>query len=128
MSELIPVKTDQAPGAIGPYSQAIVVDGWVFCSGQIPIDPGTGDLVQGDIGTQTHQVLKNLAAVLEAAGGSLSQVVKTTVFLADMGDFAGMNEIYAEHFGDHRPARAAVAVKTLPKNVDVEIEAIARIA
>jgi len=128
MSELIPVKTDHAPGAIGPYSQAIVVDGWVFCSGQIPIDPGTGDLVQGDIGTQTHQVLKNLAAVLEAAGGSLSQVVKTTVFLADMGDFAGMNEIYAEHFGDHRPARAAVAVKTLPKNVDVEIEAIARIA
>ena len=128
MSDLIPVRTERAPGAIGPYSQAVSVDGWVFCSGQIPIDPGTGELVEGDIGTQTHQVLKNLAAVLEAAGGSLSNVVKTTVFLADMGDFGGMNEVYAEHFGDHRPARAAVAVRTLPKNVDVEIEAIAKIS
>jgi 2-iminobutanoate/2-iminopropanoate deaminase len=128
MSDLIPVKTEKAPGAIGPYSQAVSVDGWVFCSGQIPIDPGTGELVEGDIGTQTHQVLKNLAAVLEAAGGSLSNVVKTTVFLADMGDFVGMNEVYAEHFGEHRPARAAVAVRTLPKNVDVEIEAIAKIS
>jgi 2-iminobutanoate/2-iminopropanoate deaminase len=127
MSELNPVATDQAPGAIGPYSQAISVDGWVFCSGQIPIDPQSGDLVEGDIGTQTDRVLKNLAAVLEAAGGSLSRVVKTTVFLADMGDFVGMNEVYAKHFGDHRPARAAVAVKTLPKNVGVEIEAVARI-
>ena len=128
MSDLIPVSTEKAPGAIGPYSQAMSVDGWVFCSGQIPIDPGTGELVEGDIGTQTHQVLKNLAAVLEAAGGSLSNIVKTTVFLADMGDFVGMNEVYAEHFGDHRPARAAVAVRTLPKNVDVEIEAIAKIS
>lgn len=127
MSELKPVKTDQAPGAIGPYSQAISIDGWVYCSGQIPIDPATGEMVQGDIGAQTDRVLKNLAAVLEAAGGSLSQVVKTTVFLADMGDFAGMNEVYAKHFGGHRPARAAVAVKTLPKNANVEIEAIARI-
>ncbi len=128
MSDLRPVKTDQAPGAIGPYSQAISVDGWVFCSGQIPIDPATGELIQGDIGVQTDMVLRNLAAVLNAAGGSLSRVVKTTVFLADMGDFAGMNEVYAKHFGDHRPARAAVAVKTLPKNVDVEIEAIAKIS
>jgi 2-iminobutanoate/2-iminopropanoate deaminase len=104
------------------------VDGWVFCSGQIPIDPATGELVGGDIGVQTDQVLKNLAAVLEAAGASLARVVKTTVFLSDMGDFVSMNEVYAEHFGDHRPARAAVAVKTLPKNVDVEIEAVAKIS
>ncbi len=128
MSDLTPVKTDQAPGAIGPYSQAMRVDGWIFCSGQIPIDPATGELVVGDIGVQTDQVLKNLAAVLEAAGASLARVVKTTVFLSDMGDFISMNEVYAEHFGDHRPARAAVAVKTLPKNVDVEIEAIAKIS
>jgi len=127
MSHLKSVATEHAPGAIGPYSQAVSVDGWVFCSGQIPLDPATGELVQGDIGIQTDRVLKNLAAVLEAAGGSLSHVVKTTVFLADMGDFAGMNEVYARHFGGHRPARAAVAVRTLPKNVDVEIEAVARI-
>jgi 2-iminobutanoate/2-iminopropanoate deaminase len=127
MSDFSFVKTDQAPGAIGPYSQAVAVDGWVFCSGQIPIDPATGELVGGDIGTQTDQVLKNVAAVMAAAGGALSNVVKTTVFLADMGDFAAMNEVYAQHFGDHRPARAAVAVRTLPKNVSVEIEAIARL-
>ena len=128
MSELKPVSTDQAPGAIGPYSQAMSVDGWVFCSGQIPIDPSTGELVEGDIASQTDQVLKNLRAVLEAAGGSLSSVVKTTVFLSDMDTFGGMNEVYAQHFGDHRPARAAVAVRTLPKNVDVEIEAVAKIS
>jgi len=128
MSELHPVKTDKAPGAIGPYSQAVEVDGWVFCSGQIPLDPATGELVTGDIGAQTDLVLKNLSAVLEAAGASLDRIVKTTVFLADMGDFAGMNEVYSQHFGDHRPARAAVAVRTLPKNVDVEIEAIAKIS
>jgi 2-iminobutanoate/2-iminopropanoate deaminase len=128
MNDLAAVQTDRAPGAIGPYSQAVAVDGWVFCSGQIPIDPGTGELVKGDVRAQTDQVLKNVAAVLEAAGASLSRVVKTTVFLADMGDFGGMNEVYASHFGDHRPARAAVAVRTLPKNASVEIEAIARIA
>ena len=128
MSDFSFIKTDQAPGAIGPYSQAVAVDGWVFCSGQIPIDPTTGELVSGDIAAQTDQVLKNVAAVLAAAGGALSDVVKTTVFLADMGDFAAMNEVYARHFGDHRPARAAVAVRTLPKNVSVEIEAIARLA
>ena len=128
MSDISFIETDQAPGAIGPYSQAVAVDGWIFCSGQIPIDPATGDLVGGDIAAQTDQVLKNVAAVLAAAGGSLSHVVKTTVFLADMGDFAAMNEVYARHFGDHRPARAAVAVRTLPKNVSVEIEAIARLA
>jgi 2-iminobutanoate/2-iminopropanoate deaminase len=128
MSDFSFIKTDQAPGAIGPYSQAVAVDGWVFCSGQIPIDPATGDLVGGNIAAQTDQVLKNVAAVLAAAGGALSNVVKTTVFLADMGGFAAMNEVYARHFGDHRPARAAVAVRTLPKNVSVEIEAIARLA
>lgn len=128
MSKLNFVKTDKAPGAIGPYSQAVEVDGWVFCSGQIPLDPATGELVSGDISIQTDMVMKNVAAVLEAAGASLNRVVKTTVFLADMGDFAGMNEVYARHFGDHRPARAAVAVRTLPKNVDVEIEAVAKIS
>jgi 2-iminobutanoate/2-iminopropanoate deaminase len=128
MSAFSFIRTDDAPGAIGPYSQAVAVDGWVFCSGQIPIDPASGELVGGDIGTQTDQVLKNVAAVLAAAGGALSNVVKTTVFLADMNDFAGMNEVYARHFGHHRPARAAVAVRTLPKNVSVEIEAIARLS
>lgn len=128
MKASTPVSTDRAPGAIGPYSQAMAVDGWVFCSGQIPLDPASGELVSGDIGSQTDQVLKNLKAVLEAAGGSLQNVVKTTVFLADMSDFAGMNEVYAKHFGEHRPARAAVAVRTLPKNVDVEIEAIAKVS
>jgi 2-iminobutanoate/2-iminopropanoate deaminase len=128
MSDLQFVETDRAPGAIGPYSQAVAVDGWVFCSGQIPIDPATGALIEGDIAAQTDQVLENLAAVLSAAGASLSSVVKTTVFLEDMGDFAGMNDVYAKHFGDHRPARAAVAVRTLPKNVSVEIEAIARLS
>ena len=127
MSDFTFVKTDKAPGAIGPYSQAVAVDGWVYCSGQIPLDPSTGELVEGDIAAQTDLVLKNLAAVLEAAGGSLSNIVKTTVFLSDMGNFVGMNEVYARHFGDHRPARAAVAVRTLPKNVDVEIDAVARI-
>ena len=127
MSDFTFVKTDNAPGAIGPYSQAVAVDGWVYCSGQIPLDPSTGELVEGDIAAQTDLVLKNLAAVLEAAGGSLSNIVKTTVFLSDMGNFVGMNEVYARHFGDHRPARAAVAVRTLPKNVDVEIDAVARI-
>lgn len=127
MSDFTFVKTDNAPGAIGPYSQAVAVDGWVYCSGQIPLDPSTGELVEGDIAAQTDLVLKNLAAVLEAAGGSLSDIVKTTVFLSDMGNFVGMNEVYARHFGDHRPARAAVAVRTLPKNVDVEIDAVARI-
>ncbi len=127
MSGLTFIKTDRAPGAIGPYSQAVSVDGWVFCSGQIPINPATGDLITGDVAAQTDQVLRNVAAVLEAAGASLARVVKTTVFLADMADFAAMNEVYARHFGDHRPARAAVAVRTLPKNVGVEIEAIARL-
>ena len=128
MSDLRRVHTDHAPAAIGPYSQAIVVDGWVFCSGQIPLDPTTAELVGGDIAQQTDQALRNLAEVLEAAGSSLQDVVKTTVFLADMGDFAAMNEVYAEHFGDHRPARAAVQAAALPKFCDVEIECVARVS
>lgn len=119
-------QTDAAPAAIGPYSQAVVVDGFVFCSGQIPLDPSSGALLDGDVSAQTDLVLKNLAAVLEASGSSLSRVVKTTIFLKDMGDFAAMNEVYARHFGDHRPARAAVQAARLPKDVAVEIECIAR--
>jgi 2-iminobutanoate/2-iminopropanoate deaminase len=128
MSELKPVHTDDAPQAIGPYSQAIVSDGWVFCSGQIPLDPATMELLDGDIADQTDLVLKNLRAVLEAAGASMNTVVKTTVFLSDMNDFAAMNEVYGRHFGDHRPARAAVQAAALPKFVDVEIECVARVA
>jgi 2-iminobutanoate/2-iminopropanoate deaminase len=127
MSELKRVHTDHAPAAIGPYSQAIVVDGWVFCSGQIPIAPETGELLKGDVAQQTDLVLRNLAQVLEAAGSSLPHVVKTTVFLSDMNDFAAMNEVYARHFGEHRPARAAVQAAALPKCCDVEIECVARV-
>jgi len=126
MSPLTPVHTDRAPQAIGPYSQAIAVDGWVFCSGQIPVDAETGELCTGDVREQTDLVLRNLRAVLEAAGSSLQLVVKTTVFLADIDDFAAMNEVYARHFGDHRPARAAVQAGALPKRCSVEIECIAR--
>ena len=125
MSETTVVHTDSAPRAIGPYSQAIAAGGLLFLSGQIPLVPSTGELLRGDIREQTHQVLRNLAAVLEASGASLSTVVKTTVFLADMGEFAAMNEVYAEHFGDHRPARSTVQAGALPRNVSVEIDAIA---
>ena len=127
MSDLVRVHTDPAPAAIGPYSQAIVVDGWVFCSGQIPLDPDTAELVGGTIDEQTDQALSNLSEVLQAAGSSLQHVVKTTVFLADMNDFAAMNKVYEQHFGEHRPARAAVQAAALPKFCDVEIEGIARL-
>ena len=127
MAGIASVHTDDAPGALGPYSQAIVTDGWIFASGQIPIDPATGSLVEGDIAEQTDRVLANLAAVLAAAGGSLRTVVKTTVYLSDMARFGDMNAVYARHFGDRRPARATVAVAGLPKGVDVEIEVIARV-
>ena len=126
MATLKSVHTDGAPGAIGPYSQAIVSDGWIFASGQIPLDPETGDLIGGPVADQTERVLLNMAAVLEEAGGSMGTVVKTTVFLSDMGLFTEMNAVYERHFGDHRPARATVAVAGLPKGVDVEIEVIAR--
>lgn len=121
------IHTDDAPAAIGPYSQAMVADGWVFCSGQIPLDAETMELVTGDVAAQTEKVMENLRVVLEAAGASLDTVVKTTIFLADMADFAAVNAVYGRHFGDHRPARATVAVRELPKSVDVEIECIARV-
>lgn len=119
------ISTENAPGAIGPYSQAIVANGMVFCSGQIPIDPATGEFVSEDVSEQTEQVFKNLAAVLEAAGASLESVVKTTVFLADMNDFAAMNEVYGRYFVTNKPARATVQVARLPRDARVEIECIA---
>jgi 2-iminobutanoate/2-iminopropanoate deaminase len=119
------VHTDNAPAAIGPYSQAIVANGFVFTAGQVPFDPATMQLVEGDIGAQTEQVMKNVAAILRQAGADMSTVVKTTVFLRDMNDFAGMNEVYARHFGDHKPARSTVQVARLPRDVAVEIEAVA---
>jgi 2-iminobutanoate/2-iminopropanoate deaminase len=119
------IKTDKAPKAIGPYSQAIVANGFVFVSGQIPIDPATGELNTGTIEDQSRQVLKNVAAVLAAAGTSLDNVVKAGVFLADMNDFARMNAVYAEFFKAPFPARAAVQAARLPKDVRIEIEVIA---
>jgi 2-iminobutanoate/2-iminopropanoate deaminase len=119
------ISTDRAPGAIGPYSQAIKVGDLVFCSGQIPIDPVTGEFVSQDVAEQTKQVLKNLSAVLEAAGSGLGKVVKTTVFLADMGDFAAMNDVYAEFFSENKPARATVQAARLPRDARVEIDCIA---
>jgi 2-iminobutanoate/2-iminopropanoate deaminase len=122
------IQTDNAPGAIGPYSQAIKAGGFVFCSGQIPTDPQTGEFVAGGIAEQTEQVLKNLKAVLEASGSSLDQVVKTTVFLADMKEFSGMNEVYAKFFSGAPPARATVAAAGLPRDARVEIEAVALVS
>ncbi len=121
------IATPDAPAAIGPYSQAIVSDGWVFTSGQIALDPATGEIVRGGIKPETHRVMANLGAVLEAAGASFASVIRTTIFLANMDDFAVVNEIYGKHFSDDPPARATVAVKTLPKGVNVEIDAIARV-
>jgi 2-iminobutanoate/2-iminopropanoate deaminase len=120
-----PVVTDRGPKAIGPYSQAIRANGFVFLSGQIPIDPKTQQIVEGDIVVQTERVLENLKGVLEAAGSSLQRVVKTTVFLADMNDFAAMNEVYACYFTKHPPARSTVEAARLPRNVRVEIDLIA---
>ncbi|HNB22471.1 MAG TPA: RidA family protein [Candidatus Melainabacteria bacterium] len=119
------VATDSAPKAIGPYSQAIVMNGMVFVSGQIPIDPASGNLVEGPIADQTKQVMSNLSAILEAAGAGLARVVKTTVYLKDMGDFVEMNEVYGSYFPDHKPARATVQVAKLPRDVGVEIDCIA---
>lgn len=120
------VQTSNAPAAIGPYSQAMIANGMVFTSGQIALTP-SGEMVDGDVRAQCVQVVINLKAVLEAAGSSMDKVIKTTIFLADMDDFAAVNAIYAEAFGDHKPARSTVAVKTLPKNALVEIDAIALI-
>lgn len=122
-----PVHTDDAPGAIGPYSQAVVSGGFIFTAGQIALDPASGQVAPGGVAEQTDRALRNIAAILKAAGGDLARVVKTTVFLVDMADFAAMNEVYARHFGEHRPARSTVAVSGLPRGVRVEIEAVARL-
>jgi len=119
------ISTNKAPGAIGPYSQAIKCGSFVFVSGQIPIDPSTGEFVAGGIKEQTDQVLRNLSEVLFAAGSSLKQVVKTTVFVKDLNDFAAMNEVYAKYFSENKPARATVEAARLPRDARVEIEAIA---
>ena len=120
------IYTDKAPAAIGPYSQGYISNGFFFTSGQVPLDPATGTVVGEDIAAQTEQVMQNLGALLEAAGTGFANVVKTTCFLADMGDFAVFNEIYGRYFTE-KPARSCVAVKTLPKNVLVEVELIAEV-
>ena len=119
------VRTEGAPGAIGPYSQAVVAGGFVYCSGQIPTDPATGQFVEGGVSEQTRQVLRNLSKVLEAAGTGLERVVKTTVFLADMDDFAAMNEVYATFFTEEPPARSTVQAARLPRDARVEIDVVA---
>lgn len=121
------ISTSAAPAAIGPYSQAIRTGDLLFVSGQIPLDPATGQLLAGDVRAQTRQVLKNLAAILEAGGSSLGRVVKTTVYLRDLGEFATMNEVYAEFFGEQPPARATVQVARLPRDAAVEIEVVAEV-
>ncbi len=120
------IKTEKAPKAIGPYEQALKLDGWVFTSGQIPLDPQTGAMVEGGIGAQTRQVLENLRVVLEAAGTSMSRVVKTTVYMTNLGDFQKMNEMYAEYFPQDRPVRSTVGVASLPRGASVEIDVIAQ--
>ena len=119
------ISTQGAPRAIGPYSQGITANGFLFTAGQVGFDPASGELVDGGIAEQTHRVLQNIRAILRAGGTDVANVVKTTVFLVDMADFALMNEVYAEFFGDHRPARSTVAVASLPRGARVEIEAIA---
>ena len=125
MSTIEFVSTDRAPKAIGPYSQATIFGNFVFTAGQIALDPATMEVVPGGVTEQTVQVMKNLEAVLATAGSSLERVLKTTVFLADMSEFQAMNEVYAEAFGSHRPARSTVAALGLPRNVRVEIECVA---
>jgi 2-iminobutanoate/2-iminopropanoate deaminase len=119
------VSTSAAPAAVGPYSQGVVANGFVFCSGQIPLDPETGELVEGSIGDQTRRCMSSLAAVLKEAGSALDQMVKVTVYLADIGDYADFNTAYEEFVGSNPPARAAFAVKDLPKGARIEIECIA---
>ncbi len=121
------VTCEQAPRAVGPYSQAVISQGFVFVSGQIPLDPATGELVEDDVAAQTARVLENLRAILEACGSSLERVVKTTVYLADLNDFARMNEVYARYFPSTPPARATVEVSRIPRGARVEIEAVAEI-
>ncbi len=121
------IATEKAPKAIGPYSQAILGNGFAFLSGQIPLDPATGQIIEGDIAAQTERVLENIKAVLEACGSSLGRVVKTTVFLKDMGEFARMNEVYGRYFPSNPPARSTVEAARLPRDVRVEIDAIAEL-
>jgi len=121
------ISTDSAPKAIGPYSQAVIANGFAFLSGQIPLDPSTNQLIEGDIAAQTERVFENLKAVLAACGSSLERVVKTTVFLKDMGEFAKMNEVYARYLAENAPARATVEAARLPRDVRVEIECIATV-
>jgi len=125
MPTITVISTPDAPKAIGPYSQAIVHGGMVYTAGQVALDPATMELVQGDVAAQSERVFTNLRAVLAAAGSGLDRVVKTTVYLVDMADFGAMNEVYARHFGDHRPARSTVAVAGLPKGARVEIDVVA---
>lgn len=125
MAALEFISTGDAPKAIGPYSQAVIGNGFLFSAGQVALDPATMNLVEGDVRVQTERVMKNLEAVLKEGGSSFSRVVKTTCFLADMADFAAFNEVYAKWFGDHRPARSTVAVKTLPRNALVEVDVVA---
>ncbi|HTU80602.1 MAG TPA: RidA family protein [Candidatus Acidoferrales bacterium] len=122
------VFTANAPAPIGPYSQAVRSGNELFCSGQIPIDPQTGDLIEGDVSAQAARVLENLSAVLTAAGCSLADVVKTTIFLVDVNDFTAVNAVYARYFGEAKPARSTVGVAALPKNARVEIDCIARLS
>jgi 2-iminobutanoate/2-iminopropanoate deaminase len=119
------ITTDKSPAAIGPYSQAVKSGNTLYCSGQIPLDPATGEMVSGDIKVQTERVMNNIAALLTAAGAGFDDVIKTTIYLVDMGDFASVNEIYGRCFQNHKPARSTVAVKSLPREALVEIEVIA---
>ena len=124
---ITPIQTDKSPAAIGPYSQAVVAGGMLYASGQIPLDPATGELVPGDTAAQTKQVLENLKAVVEAADGSMANVVKVTIYLTDMKQFASVNEVYGTYFSSPYPARACVQVSELPKSVDVEMDAIVQL-
>ena len=121
------IRTEAAPGAVGPYPQAVACDGWLYVSGQIPLDPESGELLQGDIGAQAGRVLNNLQAILEEAGAGFGDVVKVNVYLVDMNDFQQVNQVYSGFFGENRPARACVEVSGLPKGAQVEIDLVARI-
>jgi 2-iminobutanoate/2-iminopropanoate deaminase len=125
MKDVTAISTDRAPKAIGPYSQAVRANGFLFLSGQVPLDPDTGELVRGTIDEEAARVLRNLGAVLEAAGSGFDKVVRTTVFLVDLADFAAMNAVYARHFGEARPARSTVQVAALPRGARIEIDVIA---
>ena len=125
--KLTTISTDKAPAAIGPYSQAVLACDLLFCSGQIALDPATGEMIQGDVVLQAERVMANIAAVLAAAGTGFDNVIKTTIFLVEMGDFAAVNEAYGRCFGEHKPARSTVAVKCLPRGALVEIEVVAKV-